>query len=83
MLRSVARERRRARTMPERSPRTSVTPALSIATSVPVPMAMPTFDAMTYHDAPLSAGKTYVYTIIAMNESGHSAPSNEVMVAIP
>lgn len=46
-------------------------------------VAMPTFDAMTYHDAPLSAGKTYVYTIIAMNESGHSAPSNEVMVAIP
>ena len=28
--------------MPRRSPLTSVTPALSIATSVPVPMAMPT-----------------------------------------
>jgi hypothetical protein len=28
--------------MPRRSPFTSVTPALSIATSVPVPMAMPT-----------------------------------------
>ena len=46
-------------------------------------VAMPTFNAMTYHDAPLSAGKTYVYTIIAMNDAGHSAPSNEVMVAIP
>ena len=32
----------RARTMPRRSPFTSVTPALSIATSVPVPIAMPT-----------------------------------------
>ena len=38
----VAADRRRARTMPLRSPLTSVTPALSIATSVPVPMAMPT-----------------------------------------
>ena len=37
----VARLRRRARTMPRRSPLTSVTPALSMATSVPVPMAMP------------------------------------------
>ena len=36
------RLRRRARTMPRRSPFTSVTPALSMATSVPVPMAMPT-----------------------------------------
>ena len=33
---------RRARTMPRRSPFTRVTSALSIATSVPVPMAMPT-----------------------------------------
>ena len=33
---------RRARTMPRRSPLTSVMPALSIATSVPVPIAMPT-----------------------------------------
>ena len=42
MLRIVARLSARARTMPARSPFTSVTPALSIATSVPVPMAMPT-----------------------------------------
>src|SRR5918993_3707498 len=42
MLRIVACDRRRARTMPVRSPFSSVTPALSIATSVPVPMAMPT-----------------------------------------
>ncbi len=42
MLRMVARARRRARTMPLRSPLTRVNPALSIATSAPVPMAMPT-----------------------------------------
>src|SRR2546427_3633876 len=42
MLRIVARLRRRARAMPRRSPLTRVTPALFIATSVPVPMAMPT-----------------------------------------
>ena len=38
----VARDSARARAMPRRSPLTSVTPALSIATSVPVPIAMPT-----------------------------------------
>ena len=42
MFRTVARLSRRARTTPRRSPETSVTPALCIATSVPVPMAMPT-----------------------------------------
>src|SRR2546430_818871 len=42
MFRIVARLRRRARTIARRSPWTSVIPALSIATSVPVPMAMPT-----------------------------------------
>src|SRR6516165_2802116 len=36
MLDMVAAERRRARTIPVRSPLTRVTPALSIATSVPV-----------------------------------------------
>ena len=38
----VAADSARARTMPMRSPLSSVTCALSIATSVPVPMAMPT-----------------------------------------
>src|SRR5216684_6738722 len=42
ILRMVAWERRRARTMPPKSPFSSVTPALSIATSVPVPIAIPT-----------------------------------------
>src|SRR6476620_3031873 len=42
MLRSVACDSFTARTMPRRSPLTSVTPALSMATSVPVPIAMPT-----------------------------------------
>ena len=41
----VARESRRARTIPLRSPFKSVTPALSMATSVPVPMATPTLAA--------------------------------------
>ena len=42
MLRIVACDSARARAMARRSPFTRVTPALSIATSVPVPMAMPT-----------------------------------------
>ena len=42
MLRTVATDILRARRMPSRSPLTSVTWALFIATSVPVPMAMPT-----------------------------------------
>src|SRR6476619_5025467 len=43
MLSIVARLSLRARTMPRRSPLTSVTPALSMATSVPVPIAIPTW----------------------------------------
>jgi hypothetical protein len=46
MFAIVARLRRRARTMPVKSPFTSVTPALSIATSVPVPIAIPTRGAV-------------------------------------
>ena len=42
MFRIVARLRRMALAMPRRSPFTRVTPALCMATSVPVPMAMPT-----------------------------------------
>ena len=42
LLRITAAESWRAFTMPVRSPLSSVTPALSIATSAPVPMAMPT-----------------------------------------
>src|SRR5215831_18990672 len=38
----VAADSLRARTMPLRSPSTSVTPAVAMATSVPVPMAIPT-----------------------------------------
>src|SRR4026207_684323 len=45
MWRIVARLRWRARRMPRKSPLTSVIPALSIATSVPVPIAMPTLAA--------------------------------------
>ncbi len=44
MLRMVARDNTIARSMPRRSPLTSVMPALSIATSVPVPISMPTSD---------------------------------------
>ena len=42
MLRTVASDSVRARRMPRRSPLTRVTWALDMATSVPVPMAMPT-----------------------------------------
>ena len=42
ILRMVARASFRARTTPEMSPLSSVMPALSSATSAPVPMAMPT-----------------------------------------
>ena len=42
MLRMVAAERRRARSRPPRSPPSRVTPALSMAMSLPVPMAIPT-----------------------------------------
>lgn len=42
MLATVARLSRRARAMARKSPLTSVTPALSRATSVPVPIAIPT-----------------------------------------
>jgi hypothetical protein len=42
MLAMVACARVRARTMPFKSPLTKVMPALSTATSAPVPMAMPT-----------------------------------------
>ncbi len=41
MLAMVALDRRRTLAMPVRSPLSRVTPALSIATSVPEPMAMP------------------------------------------
>ena len=46
-------------------------------------IAMPAFDTTAYHDAPLTAGKTYLYMVQAMNDTGHSDPSNEVMVTIP
>ncbi len=46
-------------------------------------IAMPNFDTTAYHDAPLTAGKTYLYMVQAMNDSGHSDLSNEVMVSIP
>jgi hypothetical protein len=46
-------------------------------------VATPTFNTTTYHDAPLTAGKTYMYMVHAVNEAGESDPSNEVMVAIP
>jgi hypothetical protein len=46
-------------------------------------IAMPPFNTTTYHDAPLTSGKTYMYMVHAVNEAGDSQPSNEVMVAIP
>jgi hypothetical protein len=46
-------------------------------------VAMPPFNTATYHDAPLTAGKTYMYMVHAVNDAGDSQPSNEVTVAIP
>lgn len=46
-------------------------------------IATPTFNTTQYHDAPLTAGKTYLYTVMAMNNSGESDLSNEVTLAIP
>ena len=46
-------------------------------------IATPTFNTIQYHDAPLTAGKTYVYAVMAMNNDGESAPSNEATLAIP
>lgn len=46
-------------------------------------VAMPTFDAMSYHDATTTSGKTYMFHIMAMNAKGESNPSNEVTIAIP
>ncbi len=43
----------------------------------------PPFDTTQYHDAPLTSGTTYVYAVMAMNDSGESELSNEVMVSIP
>ena len=53
MLATVSLEIACARTMPRRSPFTSVTWALDIATSVPVPIAMPT-------SAPANAGASLI-----------------------
>lgn len=46
-------------------------------------IATPTFNTVSYHDIPPTAGKTYMYMVMAMNDSGMSDPSNEVMIAIP
>ena len=46
-------------------------------------VASPPFNTTTYHDAPLTSGKTYMYMVMAMNDAGESPGSNEVMVAIP
>lgn len=46
-------------------------------------IAMPTFNTTSYHDAPLTSGKTYMYMLHAINDAGTSEPSNEAMVAIP
>jgi hypothetical protein len=40
------------------------------------------FDTTQYHDAPLSAGTTYMYVVTAMNDAGMSE-SEEVEFAAP
>ena len=46
-------------------------------------VASPPFDTTAYHDAPLTAGKTYMYMVMAMNDAGESESTNEVMLAVP
>lgn len=46
-------------------------------------VASPTFNTTQYHDAPLVSGKTYTYMVMAMNDTGQSAPSNETMITMP
>lgn len=46
-------------------------------------IASPPFNTTAYHDAPLTSGKTYMYMVMAMNDTGQSQPSNEAMIAIP
>lgn len=45
-------------------------------------VASPPFNTTQYHDTP-PGGKTYMYMVMAMNDTGMSDPSNEVMIAIP
>lgn len=40
------------------------------------------FDTVQYHDAPLMAGVTYMYMVMAMNDAGTSE-SNEVEFTLP
>ena len=40
------------------------------------------FNTTTYHDAPLTSGKTYLYMVMAHNDAGETA-SKEVSIAIP
>ena len=40
------------------------------------------FDTTTYHDAPLTAGSTYMYMVMAMNDEGESE-SNEITFDAP
>ncbi len=46
-------------------------------------IATPTFNTAQYHDGSVTAGKTYMYMVHAMNADGTSDASNEVMIAIP
>lgn len=40
------------------------------------------FDSIQYHDAPLTAGASYTYKIMAMNGKGESE-SNEAELSVP
>lgn len=40
------------------------------------------FNTVQYHDAAVTAGTTYLYHVMAMNEDGENA-SNEIMFTVP
>ena len=73
----VARERLIASAIPFKSPRSSVTPALSMATSVPVPMAIPTCAAASAGppgSAPLDWRLFLCLTQLWIGKTGQSFP---------
>ncbi len=46
-------------------------------------VATPPFDTVSYHDAVLTSGNTYMYMVMAMNDAGMSDESNEAEFTAP
>jgi len=50
--------------------------------TAPVELARVPFNGTSFHDEPITAGRTYVYQIVAINENGESE-SNEATFGAP